>query len=123
VAEVRERAPTDMSLVCPIDNKLFRDAVRTPCCDTPYCEECIQTHLLERDFVCPNCGKKVASLDKLIADKPMRTRVNEYIDKAVEDSRKESQEEHDTSTGTGASSYDPSYDPVRFQMSHYYNTI
>lgn len=86
-AEVREKPPTDPLLACPIDNKLFRDAVKTPCCGQSYCEECIQTHLLERDFVCPNCSKKVASLDKVIADKPMRTKVVEYIEKAIEESR------------------------------------
>jgi protein MPE1 len=92
-AEVRERIPTDPSLVCPIDNKLFRDAVKTPCCETIYCEECIQTHLLERDFICPNCSKKIASLDKLIVDKPTRVRVSHYIEKAVEESRREGKEE------------------------------
>ncbi|KXN87414.1 hypothetical protein AN958_08845 [Leucoagaricus sp. SymC.cos] len=88
-AEVRDKAPTDPSLACPIDNKLFRDAVKTPCCGKHYCEECIQTHLLERDFTCPNCSKKIPSLDKLIVDKPMRTKVSDYIEKAIEDSKKE----------------------------------
>ncbi|KZT20096.1 DWNN-domain-containing protein [Neolentinus lepideus HHB14362 ss-1] len=92
-ADVRERTPTDPSLVCPIDNKLYRDAVKTPCCGKLYCEECIQTHLLERDFVCPNCGKKIPSLDKLLMDKPMRTRVADYIDKAIEESKKDTSEE------------------------------
>ncbi|KAG6831091.1 hypothetical protein H0H92_012768 [Tricholoma furcatifolium] len=96
VADVREKAPTDSSLACPIDHKLFRDAVKTPCCGTLYCEECIQTHLLERDFICPNCGKKVASLDKLVVDKPMRTKVADYIEKAIEDSKKEAVDEEST---------------------------
>ncbi|KAJ7091409.1 DWNN domain-containing protein [Mycena belliarum] len=89
VAEVRDRMPNDPSLVCPIDSKLFRDAVKTPCCGTHYCEECIQTHLLERDFVCPNCAKKIASLDKLVMDKPMRTKVTDYIEVVIEESKKE----------------------------------
>ena len=93
VADVRERTPSDPSLVCPIDNRLFRDAVTTPCCGTLYCEECIQTHLLERDFICPNCAKKIASLDKLIVDKPTRIKVTDYIEKAIEDSKKEREEE------------------------------
>ncbi|CAK5283104.1 unnamed protein product [Mycena citricolor] len=89
VADVREKQPTDASLACPIDNKLFRDAVKTPCCGTNYCEECIQTHLLERDFVCPNCAKKIPSLDQLIADKPMRIKVTDYIENAIEKSKTE----------------------------------
>lgn len=76
-------------MACPIDNRLFRDAVKTPCCEKAYCEECIQTHLLEHDFVCPNCQKKIASLDKLMINKPLRTKVGDYIDKAIEESRKE----------------------------------
>jgi protein MPE1 len=102
-AEVRERTPSDPSLVCPIDNKLFRDAVKTPCCGTLYCEECIQTHLLERDFVCPNCGAKIASLDKLVIDKPTRTKVYDYIDKEIEKSRNEVQEETKTRGSTPSS--------------------
>lgn len=86
-ADIRERTPTDTSLACPIDNKIFRDAVKTPCCGTLYCEECIQTYLLERDFACPKCGSRIASLDKLIVDKPMRTKVGDFIDKEMERSR------------------------------------
>ncbi|KAF7982545.1 hypothetical protein HWV62_27514 [Athelia sp. TMB] len=99
-AEVRERTPTDSALVCPIDNKLFRDAVKTPCCGTLYCEECIQTHLLERDFLCPNCGKKITSLDKVVMDKPTRTKVLDYIDRIIEDSKKEGDEENGSATGS-----------------------
>lgn len=92
-AEVRERVPSDIALACPIDNRLFRDAVKTPCCNKAYCEECIQTHLLERDFICPNCGKKIASLDKLIVDKPSRTKVADYIEKVIDQSRREGGDE------------------------------
>ncbi|KAL0567645.1 Protein mpe1 [Marasmius crinis-equi] len=93
IAEIRERPPSDSTLACPIDNKLFRDAVKTPCCGTLYCEDCIQTHLLERDFICPNCAKKIPSLDKLVADKDTRAKVSEYIEKAIEESKKEDAEE------------------------------
>lgn len=103
-ADVRERTPTDSSLVCPIDNKLFRDAVKTPCCSTQYCEECIQTHLLERDFMCPNCGKRIASLDKLVMDKPLRTKVTDYIEKAIEESKKEGDDDTSSNGGNGTPS-------------------
>ncbi|KAK1232127.1 Protein mpe1 [Marasmius sp. AFHP31] len=98
-AEVRERAPSDTTLACPIDRKLFRDAVKTPCCGTLYCEDCIQTHLLERDFICPNCAKKIPSLDKLAADKETRTKVNDYIEKAIEESKKEDVEDQGVKGG------------------------
>lgn len=74
--------------------------MKTPCCGTLYCEECIQTHLLERDFVCPNCGAKIASLDKLVIDKPTRTKVLDYIDKEIERSRNEAQNETATRSST-----------------------
>ncbi|TRM65599.1 DWNN domain-containing protein [Schizophyllum amplum] len=100
-AEVRERPPTDESLSCPIDNQLFRDAVKTPCCNTSYCEECIQTHLLERDFICPSCGKKIPSLDKLIIDKTAREHVWEYIEKIIEESKKGEEEDEEVSVEEG----------------------
>ncbi|KAJ3929921.1 MAG: DWNN domain-containing protein [Lentinula lateritia] len=102
-AEVRDRnTPSDLTLVCPIDNKLFRDAVETPCCGTSYCEDCIQTHLLERDFICPNpnCGKKIASLDKLSPNHEQRRRVSDYIQKAIEDSRREAADSDEMEDGT-----------------------
>ncbi|KAI5120369.1 hypothetical protein M0805_006891 [Coniferiporia weirii] len=85
-SDVRERPPTDPALACPVDNKLFLDAVKTPCCGTSYCEECIHSHLLENDFICPKCSKKVSSLENLVIDKPMRTRVGDYIDKVIRES-------------------------------------
>ncbi|KAH8832965.1 DWNN-domain-containing protein [Flagelloscypha sp. PMI_526] len=87
VADVRERPPTDSSLVDPLDGKLLKDPVRTPCCNTVYSEENIQTHLLEHDFTCPNCGKNIQSLDKLVVDKPLRVRVHDYIENIIEESR------------------------------------
>lgn len=87
-------------MVCPIDNRLFRDAVKTPCCEKAYCEECIQTHLLEHDFVCPDCQKKITSLDKLVINKPLRTKVGDYIDKVIQESRKEAEMSISSSSGT-----------------------
>ncbi|EIW58798.1 DWNN-domain-containing protein, partial [Trametes versicolor FP-101664 SS1] len=90
-ADIRERPPSDPSLACQIDGKLLRDAVKTPCCGTLFCEECVQTHLLERDFLCPNCARKIPSLDKLVVDKPTRARVHDFIDAEVERSRQEAE--------------------------------
>jgi protein MPE1 len=109
MAEIREKAPSDTSLACPIDNKLLRDAVRTPCCETAYCEECIQSRLLERDFICPNCNKKIGSLDKLVPDKPLRLKVLEYIDKAMEDSKREEEASMAQSSGSGTAGAEVSF--------------
>ncbi|KIY49977.1 DWNN-domain-containing protein [Fistulina hepatica ATCC 64428] len=91
-AEVRERPPKDTSLACPIDGQLFRDAMQTPCCHASYCEECIQTHLVEHDFTCPQCGEKVPSLDKLIVDNSARDKVTSYIEQAIEESKEGAEE-------------------------------
>lgn len=115
-ADIRERTPSDPSLTCPIDSRLFKDAVKTPCCGTQYCEDCIQTHLLERDFICPNCSTKIASLDKLILDKPARTKVMDYIDKEIEKSRHEAEDENkprgSTPTTSGEKVCSPTSSPL-----------
>lgn len=124
--DIRERKPTDPSLVCPIDNRLFRDAVKTPCCEQAYCEECIQTHLLEHDFVCPNCQKKITSLDKLMVNKPLRTKVGDYIDKTIEESRKEAEAAGTSGTPTQITSIIEveqvsrvlSWDPTMIERTH-----
>ena len=51
----------------------------------------MQTHLLERDFLCPNCARKIPSLDKLIVDKPTRARVHDFVDGEIEKSRQEAE--------------------------------
>ncbi|KAG9017163.1 hypothetical protein FRB90_001515 [Tulasnella sp. 427] len=87
-AEVKDRPPRDPSLACPQCEKLLRDAVKTPCCQKDYCEECIHTHLLEGSFECPNCKSRIPSLDKLRIDSEMRGKVREYVRNTVEESRK-----------------------------------
>ncbi|KZS94307.1 DWNN-domain-containing protein [Sistotremastrum niveocremeum HHB9708] len=97
-ADVRERPVTDPNLACPLCSKLFHDAVKTPCCSTTYGEGCIQTHLLERDFICPKCSTRIASLDLLVEDKPMRTRIMDHIDALIEQSHRS---EAENSRGDG----------------------
>jgi protein MPE1 len=94
-AEVRSQQPLDADLSCPICKKLVWEAVRVPCCDTAFCEECITNHLLEHDFECPACESRVASLDKLRADEGLRERVRGYVDEEIERSRREEDEERE----------------------------
>ncbi|KAJ1307073.1 hypothetical protein OPQ81_008052 [Rhizoctonia solani] len=77
------------SLACPICDRLTKNAVRTPCCKQTFCEECIQTYLLEHDFVC-RCGKKIASFDRLEVDEKRREKVAEVVMNMIEESRNES---------------------------------
>ena len=91
-SDVREKPPSDHTLACPMCSKLFREAVNTPCCSTTYCEDCIQTHLLERDFTCPGCNSKIGSLVKLVPNKEVRALTRSYIDKAIEESKAAAEE-------------------------------
>lgn len=106
-AEVKDRPPRDAALACPYPGcgKLLRDAVKTPCCQTLYCEDCIHTHLLDRNFECPKCKHKIASLDKLKIDSETRAKVREYVRNAVEESRKEAEAAEGTNSGVVSSSF------------------
>ncbi|CAO1620881.1 unnamed protein product [Parajaminaea phylloscopi] len=91
-SDVYQSVPSDSSLACPLCSKLLRSAVLTPCCSTKYCEECIQTHLLEHDFHCAECEKRIADLGNLKRDDETRKRVETYVQEAVERSESEIRE-------------------------------
>lgn len=82
--DVYQSVPSDPSLACPLCTKLLREAVKTSCCQTSFCEECVQTHLFEHDFVCPECEKRIPDLEMLKIDDVKRKLVREYVDKAIE---------------------------------------
>ena len=90
--DVRDQQPLDTSLTCPICKKLVWEAVRTPCCSTAFCEECITTHLVDHSFECPVCESKVPSLDKLQPDQELRDRVRGYVDGEIERSKEQEAE-------------------------------
>lgn len=113
-AEVREKPPTDSTLACPICSKLLRDAVKTPCCSRTYCEECIQTHLLERDFICPGCDAKIPSLDKLIPNKEMRSKVSEYIEKAIAESKDEEEPGAEPASAETKAAVRANFDDIKY---------
>ena len=71
--ELQERG-----LECTVDHKLFKDAVKTPCCGKVYCEDCIHNLLFETDFVCPNCDAKDILLEKIVVDTETREKVEAY---------------------------------------------
>ncbi len=89
--DVYQLPPKDSSLGCSLCSKLLRDAVKTPCCGTKFCDECIQTHLLEHDFTCPECNKRIADLDRLERDQETRDKVQEYIEEQIKKSEQESE--------------------------------
>lgn len=82
--DVYQSVPADPSLACPLCSKLIRDAVITPCCQTTFCEECVQTHLFEHDFLCPECEKPIRDISTLKIDDTKRRAVREYVSQAIE---------------------------------------
>jgi len=82
--DVYQSVPSDPTLACPLCTKLLREAVKTSCCQTSFCEECVQSHLFEHDFVCPECEKRIPDLEMLKIDDVKRKLVREYVDKAIE---------------------------------------
>lgn len=86
-SDVQNAAPTDPDLTCPLCKRLLRDAVKTPCCSTSYCEECIHNYLSENDFVCPECESKIKSLKILVKDEDRRARAKQYMEDTLKASK------------------------------------
>ncbi|PNS16039.1 hypothetical protein CAC42_4440 [Sphaceloma murrayae] len=63
---------------CPIDKRLLVDPVKTPCCETTYCRECIENALLSSDFVCPGCSTDGVLVDNLVEDEEAARKIKEY---------------------------------------------
>lgn len=88
-APVGNKELQDRGIECLMCHKLIRDASKTPCCRKVYCEECIQSALLESDFVCPNCEAKDILLGSLVVGNETRAKVEEYLkEKEMKDREK-----------------------------------
>ncbi|KAF2213641.1 hypothetical protein CERZMDRAFT_39057 [Cercospora zeae-maydis SCOH1-5] len=67
----------DRGLVCALDNRPFTVPVKTPCCGTTYCNDCIENALIDNDLICPNCGEQ-ALLDDLKPNEDALNKLTEY---------------------------------------------
>lgn len=72
IKELEERG-----LLCSIDNRLFVDPVKTPCCGKVYCHECLENALLDSDLACPSCGELIP-IDDLVTDQDTVEKIREY---------------------------------------------
>ena len=72
--EVRERG-----LECPIDKKMFIEPMKTPCCETTYCNDCITNALIESDFVCPGCKSEGVLIDDLKTDEEAVEKIKAFL--------------------------------------------
>ncbi|KAF2272197.1 DWNN-domain-containing protein [Westerdykella ornata] len=91
-ADADQKEMEKRGLLCPIDERLFNNPVKTPCCETTYCHDCIENTLLDRDLVCPNCEKVGVIIEELVPDEDMVGRIRDYeAEKARERLEKERQ--------------------------------
>lgn len=97
--------PEGSDLACGICKKILNNPQTVPCCGLDYCEDCIQTFLLDSDFICPSCGTKDILLDRLVPNTEKRQRIATFLEerKAVDasDTDDKSLQNHDTVENLG----------------------
>ncbi|KAI9725598.1 MAG: hypothetical protein M1828_003086 [Chrysothrix sp. TS-e1954] len=67
----------DRGLECPLDKRLFVEPMKTPCCGTTYCNDCIENALVNNDLLCPGCSKDLL-IDNLVADEDINAKIKAY---------------------------------------------
>lgn len=79
----------DRGLECPIDKRPFVDPVKTTCCGTKYCKDCLDNALVDSDLTCPNCGEQQL-IDSLEIDQDTVKALDEFnAEKKAERAKKE----------------------------------
>jgi protein MPE1 len=97
VAELNSQELQDRGLMCPIDNKLFIDPTKTPCCKRTYCNDCITNSLIENDLKCPGCQKEGVLIDDLVADEETAAKVKAYLGEKDKEKAEERHREREKS--------------------------
>ncbi|KAI0190061.1 MPE1 protein [Xylaria flabelliformis] len=69
----------EKGLLCSIDNRMFIDPMKTPCCEKTYCNDCITNALIESDFVCPGCQTDGVLIDDLKSDDAVATKIEAFL--------------------------------------------
>lgn len=97
IAAQGEKELQDRGLECALDNKMFIDPMKTPCCAKTYCNDCITNALIEGDLVCPGCQTEGVLIDDLKPDDDMTAKIEAYLkeksDAAKEKARSKSPED------------------------------
>ncbi|OTA70358.1 DWNN-domain-containing protein [Hypoxylon sp. EC38] len=78
-ASAGDKELEEKGLLCPLDKRMFIEPMKTPCCETTYCNDCITNALIESDFVCPGCQTDGVLIDDLKADDETSTKIQEYL--------------------------------------------
>lgn len=123
-AEKTEAAPAgsqelrDRGLECPIDNRLFVDPVKTPCCGKTFCRDCIENALLGNDFVCPDCSSDNVLVDNLVPDEDTVAKIKAYDEEKAQAKKEKEKtaspvpEKKSTPPGEKEKTKSPSVKPV-----------
>jgi protein MPE1 len=91
----------DRGLECSLDKQRFVNPVKTPCCGTTFCRDCIEDALANSDLVCPNCGKEEVLMDDLVSDEEMSSLLRAFdAEKAKEKLEREEEMKAATSLNT-----------------------
>ncbi|KAI0813230.1 DWNN domain-containing protein [Xylaria sp. FL0064] len=78
-ASAEDKELEEKGLLCSIDNRMFIDPMKTPCCEKTYCNDCITNALIESDFICPGCQTDGVLIDDLKPDDEASTKTREYL--------------------------------------------
>ena len=78
-ASAEDKELEERGLLCSIDNRMFIDPMKTPCCAKTYCNDCITNALIESDFICPGCQTDGVLIDDLKPDDEASARIGEFL--------------------------------------------
>ncbi|GAV05370.1 hypothetical protein RvY_15517 [Ramazzottius varieornatus] len=70
-----EDIPQDLR--CNLCQHVIRNAVKLPCCEKSYCDDCVQTRSLSDDNNCPNCGVEF-KYDECLPNQLLRDSVEKW---------------------------------------------
>ncbi|CAF0811234.1 unnamed protein product [Didymodactylos carnosus] len=104
-----EDDPIPHDLLCPLCNKIYVDAVITPCCNLSFCDECVRTSLVEsEEHECPSCHRQHVPIDQINPNLFLRNHVQRWL------SEKQQQQKYalpsSYSVSTTISTSDPDFD-------------
>ncbi|KAJ3347051.1 hypothetical protein HDU91_006863, partial [Kappamyces sp. JEL0680] len=76
--DIYDATPLAPHLACFLCKKILRDAVKSRCCSTAFCDDHIRTHLLENGLKCPKCQARLKP-DELVIDQELRREVDAFL--------------------------------------------
>ncbi|KAI1126429.1 DWNN domain-containing protein [Nemania abortiva] len=78
-ASAEDKELEEKGLLCSIDNRMFIDPMKTPCCEKTYCNDCITNALIESDFICPGCQTDGVLIDDLKPDDETSAMIQTFL--------------------------------------------